>query len=560
MLPEGVPRAGFRPMGLPSSEEIRAPLRAAGIVDNPRIAPQSPLEHYVDRAGEVAGASIPFGARGMFSGAVSGLTSEAARQFGAGPWGQLGAALVGGVGGSAIYGVGERLINSVFGRLNEVGQAYRTAGITPRMVGDVSGSPIAQRLQNAAAGLPGGTGMTARAADRTLNDFTQAIDRAASRYGSARSPEQAGEALQAGARDWLQNWRAASGEAWDRVLRILPEDAPIPVTNLRSAVNAVGQRMRDVPDVARALSSDRFTALREAINRSPAEWRSESVRAMRTIIGQLNEAKGIVGDSFTAELDQLYGALSQDIRLAVAMRPGGMPAWTQANRITSQGHRIVDSIVNPLVREGATPTDAYRFAVSQVNARTGGGARVSDVANVTGAGGEVASSLLSQAGQRVAESRTPATFSQLTDPRSSYGLAPEAAGSLFGQPGSRDRRLLEALDQVARSSRATGQFANTSRTAPTSMLMNYIAGTVPAAVGLGGGAAAGSVPWSVAGPAIGAAVGAPVAGYLGALATTNRPLAAYLAARSTAPSFGQGLLNQLIQQDLARHPALALSR
>lgn len=558
LVPGSGPRMFARPLGLPSSGELQEPLTSAGIVNNPRLAPQTSGEHFIDRAAEVAGASIPFGARGIFSGATSGLADEAARQFGAGPWARLGAAFAGGISGNLVYGVGERLVNSVLGRLTPTGQAYREAGVTPRMVGDVTGSPAAQRIQSMAATMPGGAGRAADAADDTLREFTSAIDRAASQYGTARTAEQAGEALQAGARQWVQNWRATSADAWDDVLRILPADATMPVDNLRRVINGVGQRMRDVPEVASALSSDRFSALRTAINQSPEQWRSESVRTMRTIIGQLNEAKGLVGDIFTGELDQIYRALSQDIRQAVAMQPGGMRAWTRANAITSQGHQIHDRIVNPLIREGATPSNAYQFATSQISARTGGGSRIGEVADVTGAGGEVAAARISEMGGRVLESRTPSTFSQLTNPASARGMAPEAAARLFGAPGSRDRRLMEALDVVARSARATERYANTSRTAPTSLMQQYFGTTVPAAAMAAGGAVSGHVPWSMAGPAIGAAVGVPLAGYVGSRLMSNPLLARYLTAQTTAPGASQVTMNQLLQLMLARQPLPAL--
>ena len=560
MVPDGVPRWLMRPLGMPSSGELQRPLQAAGIINNPSLAPQTPGEHYIDRIGEVAGASIPFGLRGIVSGAFSGAGDEAARQAGFGPVVRFGASLASGMFGNAAYSIGERLANLATGNLNQVGQAYREAGMSPRMVGDVSGSPMAQRLQLAAGGMPGGTGRATAAAEATVNDFAQAIDRAAANLGNARTAEQAGEALQTGARGWMQRWRTASGEAWDRVLQVLPADRPIPVDNLRQTVNAVGQRMNDVPEVANILRSDRFAALRDAINRSPAEWRSESVRTMRTIIGQLNEAKGLVGDMFAGELDQLYGALSQDIRSAVAMRPGGLAAWEAANAVTSQGHRLVDRVINPMIREGATPSDAFRFATSQINSRTGGGARIGEVANATRAGGEVASALMSQAGQRVMESRSPGAFSQLTDARSARGLAPEAVDVLFGQAGGRDRRVLDALDTIARSSRATQQFANTSRTAGTSALMNYLMGTLPASAAAAGGMLSGHVPPAVGLPAIGLALGAPAAGWSTAYAMTNPLLARYLTAQSSAPSLSQALMNQMLQQGLARQPALLGAR
>lgn len=557
LVPDGVPRSVMRPFGVPSSEELQAPLQQAGIVNNPDLAPRNQRERYIDRMGEVAGASIPFGARGVVSGAFSGAADELGRELGLGPWGRLGMSITGGVAGNTVYSLGERLANSVTGNLNQVGQAYREAGVTPRMAGDVSGNPALQRIQSAAGGMPGGSGRVADAADETLREFAASIDRAAANYGNARTAEQAGEALQVGARDWVGRWRTASKEAWDRVLQVIPQDRQIPIDNLRTAVNQVGQRMRDVPEVANLLNSDRFTALREAINRSPAEWRSESVRTMRTIIGQLNEAKGIVGNIFQGELDQIYAALSRDIRAAVAMRPGGLQAWETANAVTSRGHDILQNVVNNLISEGITPSTAFQFATSQLNPRTGGGARISDVANTTRAGGEVASALISQMGRRVAESRNPATFAQLSNPSSSYGLAPEAAQTLFGQPGTYERRALDALDTIARSARSTGQFANTSRTAPTSMLMNYLSGTIPAAAGAAGGMLAGQIPPSIALPALGTAAAVPAMGWMTARAMTSPAVAAYLAANSSAPSIPRAILNQAIQQALARAPALA---
>jgi len=564
---------------LPTGANLIAAGTRAGLVDRPELAPRTRGERYVTATAEGAGGALPFvplgGAtipaaigRTLFSGAGGGaggealvdlVSSDLARRMGTTPgWeapARLTGNIIGGLGGNAVYSAGERGVNAARG-VGPALESYRAAEVTPRMVGDVTQSPTGQLAQNMGERVVGGGGRMGQAARQTLDEFETSMERAVIDLGDARTPQQAGNIIQNTANTWVNNWRQSSTAAWNRLFAILPEDAQMTLDRTRAAINNLGQRMRDVPDVSDAMQGDQFARLRNAINASPTEWRSESVRTLRSIVGDLIDTANLGGNIPQGELRQLYAALSDDVRAAVAMRPGGLDAWNAANEVTRTGHAVIDRTVRHITRptpDGANainPETAFGWVVGQASMRGGGATRLNEVRNVMESTtpdsfGNVGSAVLSRAAADVANTRNPASALNLLGTRGT-SLSDEARETLFGSAGrGTPRERIDALADLAARMRATARLSNPSGTAGTAANLDWLRDVGTGVGGVGGLLAGGGGTEAALGGLLGRIIAGPLLGRGVAMAATSPNVARFAAAPTSGLGAGMALRQAL---------------
>ena len=208
---------------IPTSQSIDTLGTNAGVFNRPDLAPQNTAEKYLAAGSRGAGAAIPFAlgggplalAKAAITGTGSGLGSQAGQDlFPNHPIiGSLLGALGGGYGASQGFDTLGKIGNAVAGVTSPTVDAYETAGVTPRLAGDVTGNPMLKRLQAYAAKAPFGHGVN-EAAKQTVQEFGNAANNAADQLGQSQTLQEAGEALQGESKKWLQNFRNTSAANW----------------------------------------------------------------------------------------------------------------------------------------------------------------------------------------------------------------------------------------------------------------------------------------------------------------------------------------------------------
>lgn len=512
LIPENVPpapeffgvKAGESPV---SAEKIQEKLREGGVLDRPGTEPQTPAQRYV-AAGVEGAAGAPFGPAAVVTGVLGGLGGEAAAdaagqtEWGKGPTAQAAARVIGsvagGVGGGAALNAGAKAVNAARGVGDATTAAFDRAGVTPRMVADVTGSPTAARAQQAVSGMPGGTGQVSRAAQRTEREYAAAVDRAASMLGSSPTPQMAGEALQNGTRAWIRDWRQQSDAAWNNFWGALRPNINSRLTATRTllAGNATDLR-REAPELAQLLEGNQMQAIREAVT-GTTPLSGKALRQFRTRIGEMLDNATLAGGEDEAALRRLYGALTTDLEsLAAANGRPAVEAFREASRITREGHELLDSTGKHILgspKAPKAPEEAYRWTVGQANLgdtrlasarRVAGDAAVDDAAGVVLRGG--AEPANNAGGSAVASGpRLNTTLNR---------MSPEGRAELFRNA----QQQVDDLGVVAGRMTDTARLANNSQTAGTSAYQNLLRDMVlfgGGGAGLFGtpGAAAGAVP------------------------------------------------------------------
>lgn len=543
----GIP-AGQSPV---SSDRIQSGLRAAGVLDRPGTEPQTPTQRVLASAAEGAG-STPFGPVGLVTGAMSGAGGElaanaaASTTWGDTPVGQalarVAGGLAGGVLGTGALNTATRGVNAVRGVGNDVTAAFKRAGVQPRMVADVTGSPTMARVQQAASGLPGGTGRVSAAAQQTEQEFAKAVDKAAAMLGPSATPQRAGEALQNGAKAWLQQWKADSNQAWGDFWTLLRPNVSSRLTATRSLLNNSDTELRQqAPEIAKLLESDRMGSLKSAVQGTGA-MSAQALRQFRTRVGEMLDTATLAGNEDQAALKRLYGALTTDLEsLAAASGKPAVDAFQRANQVTREGHDLLDSTGKHILGAAdkpKAPEEAYRWVTGQASL---GDTRLSAVRGMTGNApfNDAAGVFLREAAQPAASAGGVAVASGPRLNTALNKLSSEGRSQLF--QGARQQ--VDDLGTVAGRMADTASLANRSQTAGTSAYQSLFR-DIPLAGA--GGYAVGGLP----GVAAAAAPLLPLAGAnMAARAATSPALAKLMSAPGLLSSDAKarvvlGLLSQ----------------
>lgn len=312
-LAQKMPRVAAKLPTGPGGADSSWEQRASGVAVNPAAnQPQNTFEKYATAGVEGAGAALPTALAGggvatpLLLGAASGMAGEGARQeFPDLPWAPAAAGLA--VGG-----------------LGAVGQA--------------------------------------------LNDASQ-LSKVASGLGSAKTLQQAGEALQPAAQKWLDTkLPAMEDEVWSPVDAALkgpaqPNGPPVPLANYSAALADITQRGGVLAGSSRMLRPQLPDRLNADLASLPATPTWDDVRQLRSDLGAASSNPKIAADIGAKNIDRLYAAITTDLS-GVAQANGAGDLFAAANARSSELRTLADQHVRPLVDKGIAPGDAAKLALS----------------------------------------------------------------------------------------------------------------------------------------------------------------------------------------------------
>ncbi|MDE2100415.1 MAG: hypothetical protein KGL39_24395 [Patescibacteria group bacterium] len=505
---------------LPSAQQVQGVTDRLGLTSNPNLEPRTSGEQYLASISKGIGAAIPFAFGGGLPEAAAALA-----QGGAGGAGALAASnmfpqssiapLFGALAGGVTAGGLASSANRMFSGTSPLISAYERAGVTPRLVGDVSGHPLLQRIQ-AFAEKSAGAKTIQNAASKTLDEFNNSIDNTASIFGPQQTLQEAGDAIQRSGNNWLKNFKDQSKQNWDTVDQFIPAPTPVSLNNVKNAINTITQSAGGNSVILKQLTGtpvkDMIDVL-ESTNGSAIPW--SSVKALRTKIGADLENPSLVSGSDQAQSKLLYAALTKDMQVAAQQSgPEAVTALSNANAYTAQGHDYIDNVLNGIMNK--SPEGA---AKSLLSSGVNGGTQLSalreqmpDAADALAAASirrMGAGASLGSGGNDV----SPSKWLSNQDP--SRRMSPEAYEALFASPQAQQK--MGALDSVAQSMRDTDKFVNHSNTGSHTGMMANIIGAIE-----GGklGYEAAGVPGALGGAVLGGTA-IPAAGmFAGRLATS----------------------------------------
>lgn len=329
--------------------------------------PQTPSEERAAFAGEMLGASmLPAGIAGRVAGlpaaagemlagagaAGGGLISE---QAGAG---RMPGILAGGLApGTASAAARRAMMPQQMERAAPRIAAAERQGI-PLTAGQATGGNVLERMTET---LPFGASTKERFLENQAERMGARLEQMTS---GATEPGTmtAGGAITQGIDDWATRFRATARENYDAIEQIVPMGTVAEPESLRGAVEALRGRgafagMTDNPLTERI--GRRLDELPEgAVN-------YQDLKELRTMIGAQLSTPSIVADAPRAQLKQLYGAISDDMRRTLQDVGGdeAIDAWKIADSQWKAGMERIDKILEPIQRR-KTPEEVYKAAMA----------------------------------------------------------------------------------------------------------------------------------------------------------------------------------------------------
>lgn len=295
--------------------------------------------------GTTAGADAAYGA-------LSGAGSEVGRELG-GERGALIGSVAAPLASMAIAEAGKGVIRSLFGAKDgalatNILDDFASFGSTPT-AGMVSGRQGLQGAENVSSKALGGAPLT-KASDKIAENMQAKLNNIANSISSREGAETAGLQVQKGITGpggFMDRFRQNSSVLWNKSDSLIDNTLPMPLTATRTKLNELVQS----GNMGQILNNPKLAQIKDVLEQTP-QVDYATARALRSSIGQKLASNDLASDIPRAELKQIYGALSNDIKeLAANSSPEALKAFERANAFTRTGHERIDDHLQRIVNQ-----------------------------------------------------------------------------------------------------------------------------------------------------------------------------------------------------------------
>lgn len=402
------------------------------------------------------------------SAATGGASSGIARESGAGPLGQLAAGLVGGMAPSlAMYGGaaatrgllrgGEEGRQTVANNL----EAFQRAGTSPT-VGQVTERPVLQGLETGLSQTPGATGRMLSTARNQADDIGETVGGIVQRLSPNAGAVEAGESVAKGLQGFKAGVREQQANLYGKLDEYIPQNAPVRVDRTKEALAALNSDIEGAPALSAMFKNGRIQGIENALqsdiksgataygaqaSRKTMEMPYESIKKLRTLVGNEIDNATFVSDVPRDKWRALYAALSEDLgEAAKKAGPEAADAWRAANSFSRQMMTRIDD----LSVVGGKDTPEQVFNAAMMGSRDGD-TILSRVVNSIPKDNrkDLAAAVIQKMGRPAPGVQNEAgdAFSTSSFLTNWNKLSPKAQQTLFGRTG--DKNLLSELANLA---------------------------------------------------------------------------------------------------------------
>jgi hypothetical protein len=398
--------------------------------------------------------------------------------------------------------------------LNQNVEAFREAGAEPSL-GQASGTRRMQFLESMLSKIPGGAGVFSKFAGQQASDLGSAAEGTVSSLSENVGPEAAGEAITQGVKGEggaVDQFRQQSSTLFKKVDQYVPQDSKVSVSNALETLDNLTQPIAGAESVSATLTNPKIASIRDAIVNDVGAGDSLPYAALsrvRSQVGDLIGGNELISGIPRGQLKQLYGALSDDMGVAVQNAgPQAANAWQQAQSFYRTGIDRMDQLDSLVNRQGG-PEAIFRSAMSGSDY---GGSRLRTILGSIAPDqrNTVAATVLDRMGRAPAGNQNAAgdVYSPQTFLTNWNRMSDEAKTALFGDEGTTAREHLENTAGVAQNIKEGSKvFANASGTAggmnQSELFKNGVTLGMGALLGGAGGAAG----------AAGGLIGVPASAY-----------------------------------------------
>ena len=185
--------------------------------------------------------------------------------------------------------------------------------------------------------------------------------------GVRSTPQVAGRRMVESAQKYQEEFVKTSDLLYDELLTFIPKGARIEAPNFNSFLEQNVERFAQDPGFAKILTDPTIKRLYADVE---SDYGYETIAAMRTYIGGKIKDKVSIGDLSSKELNELYGALSDDMFAGAAkLNPVAGDLANKANEHYRAGRQIIRDFIEPnMMVDGVWSTDLQAYnAVSKLS-------------------------------------------------------------------------------------------------------------------------------------------------------------------------------------------------
>jgi len=445
------------------------------------------------------------------SGGTGAVSSEYARQNGAGPLGQFAAGIAGAAAPVVISSLAPAAVRGGF-RGGEQGRqrvernidTFRRAGTTPT-VGQATESRTMRAAESALSKVPGSAGVMSEKATTQADELGAQLDTMAGSLAPKASGEQAGRAIEkgiSGSGGFLEYFKGKAETLYNAIDQYIAPDAPVSVQNTQVALAELTAVTPGAQATTGRLVNPRIAQLSADLSQDAATGviPYSALKAIRTRVGSELADGGLTSDVPAAQWKRLYAALSSDLEAAASSAgPQAEQAFSRANAFYRAGQSRIDAISHVVERNGG-PERIFQAAT---NGTKEGASTLRAVMQSLPEEGQktVAATILRRLGRAKAgvQDAGGEAFSTETFLTNWAGLSGEAKRVITDRFGAQFRSDMDQIAKVAANLRAGSQvFRNPSGTGQATSQIATVSGFVSAlfsghpvaAAGIAGGVGA----------------------------------------------------------------------
>lgn len=456
--------------------------------------------------------SGPLGiASAIASGVGSGVAQRIAADHGIGLGGQTATGLAVGLVIPAIMHGGAATIQRV---MAGAAQQRQTAQQLQTIMQQATGSDAASLGQFTQGGIgstvdkelrqsAGGAGVFRKTLDEQSTAMGNRVNDITKTLGGSSSPERAGRAVQRGIEEgFLPRFRSQSQQLYDQAEQLVPASTTFVPQETLNFFGSQGGR----DDATRVFQGLGHPFLQqwgqdlqnEILKNSNTGVTFGLLRDFRSRLGDIMSGKQAIEGLNQTTVKKLYGALSDDMRTAVAANggPAGVQAWDRAAKHWAAGMGRIENVLQPILDKNV-PEKAFTSLMS--GTKDGATALRSTMRSLNTAEREVVSSTaLSRLGKAAvsAQDASGEVFDPVRFVNQWATLAPESRSALFTGVNPQVVRDLNTIARAASVIKNSGQALGGPPATASAGLLTAIM------KGLGAGAIGGAI----GGPGTGAAI------------------------------------------------------
>lgn len=339
----------------------------------------------------------------------------------------------------------------------ETVQTFKEANIAPTL-GQASDSGIIQRGEAALERLPGAAGQLQKAKETTLNQIKQGIQNIIP--SQALTEQGGGELIQQGAKNYVQRFKNTANKLYNRLDKFVPSTEPVKTANTQKTIEKIISELPSGREARQdALSSSSFNMIDKLVkdleeaNGSPDY---NTIKYFRSRIGDLIDYKLPAGNKNNADLKQLYGALSDDMKEVFNNKGNkAKSAFEAANNFYQKGKTQIEDKLTRLINNQYPE----RILSEALSTSTKGGTKIRSILRSLEPDEReiLKSTVVERMGQNKEKEFAPTLFL-----KNYKALSPEARDILF-RPN--EQMAFTKFNKIIERVRGIENKANTSNTA-----------------------------------------------------------------------------------------------